>query len=123
MSVRVRKANGERVVPEEKVAEYLEMGYSVIDSKGNIIKRPDPKTSAEFKAVLAEKEKLFNEATFRFDEEVKRLNTVIEEYRTALAEKDKQIAELEAKSASAAESKKGRPAKTEKSSESAEPTE
>lgn len=56
MSVRVRRANGERIIPDEKVAEYLEMGYSVLDAKDNVVKRPEPKTIPELKAALAEKD-------------------------------------------------------------------
>lgn len=63
MSVRVRRANGERIIPDEKVAEYLEMGYSVLDAKGNVVKRPEPKTIPELKAVIAEKDKIIAELT------------------------------------------------------------
>ena len=77
MSVRVRRANGERIIPDEKVAEYLEMGYSVLDAKGNVVKRPEPKTIPELKAALAEKDKLIAE-----------LSASVEELKAALAEKD-----------------------------------
>ena len=85
MSVRVRRANGERIIPDEKVAEYLEMGYSVLDAKGNVVKRPEPKTIPELKAALVEKDKLIAE-----------LSASVEELKAALVEKDKLIAELSA---------------------------
>lgn len=56
-AVRMRKANGERLVPFEKVTEYLEMGYSVLDDKGNVVQRPKASTVPELKAQVAELEK------------------------------------------------------------------
>ena len=35
----VKRANSERIVPEEKVKEFLELGYSLIDEKGNVLKK------------------------------------------------------------------------------------
>lgn len=46
------KGNGERLVPDEKVTEYLEMGYSVIDRDGKVIKKPKPTTPAEFNEIV-----------------------------------------------------------------------
>ena len=82
MSVRVRRANGERIVPDEKVAEYLEMGYSVLDDQGNVVKRPEPKTIPEFKAVIAEKDKLISELSAAVDD----LKAVIAEKEAASVE-------------------------------------
>lgn len=56
-TVRMRKANGERLVPAEKVTEYLEMGYSVLDSRGNVVQKPKACTVPELKAQVAELEK------------------------------------------------------------------
>ena len=56
MSVRMCKANCERLVPKEKVAEYLEMGYSALDDKGNVVKRPVANTVPGLKARVAELE-------------------------------------------------------------------
>lgn len=52
MAIRVKRANGERLIPDDKMTEYLAMGYSVIDDQGHVIAKPDPKTPAEFKAAM-----------------------------------------------------------------------
>lgn len=52
MPTLMKKANGERLVPDEKVAEYLEMGYSVINSDGEVLKEPAPTTPAQFRKIM-----------------------------------------------------------------------
>lgn len=94
MSVRVRRANGERVIPDEKVTEYLEMGYSVIDDLGNVVRRPKPKITDEIKAMLAEKDKAI-------DCLLKEIDTL----KAMLAEKEKNVSEME-KSVSEPEKKR-----------------
>lgn len=89
--VRMRKANGERLVPPEKVAEYLELGYSVIDSEGHVIKRPDPKTPAEFKAAVAEMKKDFDEKEKAFFEKEGELLAQVSRYEVLLVEKEHEI--------------------------------
>lgn len=89
--VRMRKANGERLVPPEKVAEYLELGYSVIDSEGHVVKRPDPKTPAEFKAVVSEMKKDFDEKEKAFFEKEGELLAQVSRYEALIAEKDHEI--------------------------------
>ena len=53
----VRKANTELTVPEEKVSEYLAMGYSEINSKGEVVKAPTLETVEVFKARAEKAEK------------------------------------------------------------------
>lgn len=52
----VKRANVELRVPEERVKEYLEMGYSVIDSDGNVIQRCQPQTLEDYKRYARELE-------------------------------------------------------------------
>lgn len=52
MSVLVRKGNGERLIPDEKMTEFLEMGYSVINSKGEVIVEAVPSTVPQYKALV-----------------------------------------------------------------------
>ena len=56
MPTLMKKANGERLVPDEKVAEYLEMGYSVIAPDGKVLEKPRPTTPAEFAQIIREKD-------------------------------------------------------------------
>jgi multidrug resistance efflux pump len=47
----VIRGNSERNIPDEKLQEYLEMGYSEIDSKGNVLqegKSTDPSKLESF---------------------------------------------------------------------------
>ena len=74
-TVRVRKATGERVVPAEKAHEYLEMGFSVLDDKGNVVERPAPTTIPEFRQHVAELEA---EISAR-DETIEKLTAQIEQ--------------------------------------------
>lgn len=76
MSVLVRRGNGELLIPDEKMAEYLSMGYSVIDSNGKVLVEAEPTTVPQYKELVA---------TLR--RQVKDLQTqvaVLEEQNTAL---------------------------------------
>ena len=76
MSVLVRRGNGELLIPDEKMAEYLSMGYSVIDSNGKVLVEAEPTTAPQYKELVA---------TLR--RQVKDLQTqvaVLEEQNTAL---------------------------------------
>lgn len=53
MSVLVRRGNGELLIPDEKMAEYLSMGYSVIDSNGKVLVEAEPSTIPQYKALVA----------------------------------------------------------------------
>lgn len=74
-TVRVRKANGERVVPAEKAHEYLEMGFSILDDKGNVVERPAPTTIPEFRQQVAELKAEIRER----DEIIEKLTAQIEQ--------------------------------------------
>ena len=52
----VKRANVELRVPEDRVKEYLEMGYSLIDSTGKIIQRCEPQTLEDYKLYARELE-------------------------------------------------------------------
>lgn len=71
-TVLMKRANGECMVPEEKVTEFLAMGYSVIDLEGHVLVEAEPSTlpecklkikklNAEIEALKAENELLKNE--------------------------------------------------------------
>lgn len=61
MATRMIRGNGERLVPDEKVTEFLKMGYSVIDDQGNVTVEAEPSTIPQYKA-LVEKLRKENEA-------------------------------------------------------------
>lgn len=84
MPTLMKKANGERYVPDEKVAEYLALGYSVIDSTGKVLQEPEPTTIEQFRK---ECHKLTNEIT--------RLQAANLALETENAAKDQRIQELE----------------------------
>lgn len=47
------KGNAEHLVPDEKVTEFLKMGYSVIDSDGKVLVEAEPSTIPQYKALVA----------------------------------------------------------------------
>lgn len=49
----MKRANREINVPEEYVEEYLEKGYSLIDSKGTVLKASNPQTIEDFRGLVA----------------------------------------------------------------------
>lgn len=52
----VKRANCERCVPDEKIKEYLELGYSLIDKSGNVLERGKAQSKEDLLVA-------FNEAT------------------------------------------------------------
>ncbi len=52
----VKRANVELRVPEDQVKEYLDLGYSVIDSDGNVIQHCKPQTLEDYKRYARELE-------------------------------------------------------------------
>lgn len=54
MSVLVKKGNSERVIAEEKLPEFLKMGYSHIDKSGKVIKKGEAQTASDLRAAYAE---------------------------------------------------------------------
>lgn len=75
MSVLMKKGNGERQVPEEKVAEFLALGYSVIDSEGKVLVEAEPTNLAEYKAALTKARKERDEYKAALDEALARAET------------------------------------------------
>ena len=47
------KGNCEKQVPEDKVSEFLELGYSLINEEGKILKVGDPQKREDLKVVNA----------------------------------------------------------------------
>lgn len=76
MSVLVRRGNGELLIPDEKMAEYLSMGYSVIDSNGKVLVEAEPSTIPQYKALVASLRKQVRD--------LKAQVAVLEEQNTAL---------------------------------------
>ncbi|MBR3741033.1 MAG: hypothetical protein IKO94_01190 [Selenomonadaceae bacterium] len=94
MDVLVRRGNGERLVPQEKVAEFLALGYSVIDSAGKVLVEAEPMNLAECKKMLAEVKKERDS----LKDQNEALSKKVIEAETALAEVKKRLKEtLEAK--------------------------
>ena len=54
MSVLVKKGNSERVIAEEKLPEFLKMGYSHIDKNGKVIKKGEAQTASDLRAAYAD---------------------------------------------------------------------
>ncbi len=44
------KGNCEKIVSEEKVSEFIELGYSLLDDKGKVIKHGNPQNKDDFRA-------------------------------------------------------------------------
>jgi len=42
------KANCEQKVPEEKVKEFLELGYSLLDENGKVLEKGKPQSKDDF---------------------------------------------------------------------------
>lgn len=102
----VRLKNSELSVPDDKVAEYLEMGYAEIDANGNEVKKPVVKT-------VAEMEKRAIEAEAKVEE----LSAIVECLEKQIEEADAKIAELTAERDGLAETLKkadAKPAETKK---------
>ena len=50
----IKRANVEMRVPEDRVPEYLEQGYSEIDSTGKVIQQCEPQTLEDYKRYVVE---------------------------------------------------------------------
>lgn len=53
-TVTVRRANVILQVEEDNVDRYVADGYSVIDEYGNIVKKSDPQTIADYQAIITD---------------------------------------------------------------------
>lgn len=83
------KANCEQKVPEEKVDEFLELGYSLLDENGKVLEKGKPQSKDDFMiananlkkdldAALAENEILIKENA-ELKKQVKELNAALAE--------------------------------------------
>ena len=81
------KANCEQKVPEEKVDEFLELGYSLLDENGKVLEKGKPQSKDDFMiananlkkdldAALAENETLVKE-NVELREQIKSLNAAL----------------------------------------------
>lgn len=89
MSTRVIRGNGERIVPDEKVAEYLAMGYSVIDAQGNVVRSPETNNPADLKKqieILTKERDEARMAAVELAEKLFNVNAENETLRAALEE-------------------------------------
>lgn len=49
----MKRANREINVPENHVEEYLDKGYSLIDSNGTVLRASNPQTVEDFRGLVA----------------------------------------------------------------------
>lgn len=49
----MKRANREINVPENHVEEYLDKGYSLIDSNGTVLRASNPQTIEDFRGLVA----------------------------------------------------------------------
>ena len=64
----VQRANVVLEVKDDAVERMLDMGYDVIDGKGNIIKTRNPKTAADFKKIVDSQVKKITELEAKITE-------------------------------------------------------
>ena len=93
----MKKGNCEKVVDEDKVNEFIELGYSLLDEKGEVIKFGEPQSKDDFRTenkelkVQNEELKVQNEELKVQNEELKKQN---DEYAAEIEKLNKQIEEL-----------------------------
>lgn len=89
----VKKCNAEYTVPEEKVKEYLAMGYSLIDESGKVIQKGAAHSKDELAAennALKKENAVLKKALNEKDEKLKTLAKQVENLNFQLAEAKKQ---------------------------------
>lgn len=86
MSVLVKKGNSERVIAEEKLPEFLKMGYSHIDKNGKVIKKGEAQTTNDLRAAYSEAVKEVETLTKKFNELSEELDAVKKENEALKAE-------------------------------------
>lgn len=79
----MKKGNCEKVVDEDKVNEFIELGYSLLDEKGEVIKFGEPQSKDDFRTE--------NKELKVQNEELKKQN---DEYAAEIEKLKKQIEKL-----------------------------
>lgn len=88
----MKKGNCEKVVDEDKVNEFIELGYSLLDEKGEVIKFGEPQSKDDFRTENKELKVQNEELKKQNDEyaaEIEKLNKQIEELNSALKKGEK----------------------------------
>lgn len=101
------KANCERKVPEEKVKEFLELGYSLLNDEGKIVEEGKPQSKNDFMLANAALKEELNAALAENENLVKEnaeLKKQVEELNAALAENE-EVAKTAAKASAEAATK------------------
>lgn len=75
----MKKGNCEKVVDEDKVNEFIELGYSLLDEKGEVIKFGEPQSKDDFRTENKELKKQNDE----YAAEIKKLKEQIEKLNLA----------------------------------------
>lgn len=84
------KANCEKKVPEEKVGEFLELGFSLLDENGTVVKEGKPQNKNDFmreNATLKKDLATITKENYALVEENNALKAKVDELTIALAEK------------------------------------
>lgn len=82
----MKKGNCEKVVDEDKVNEFIELGYSLLDEKGEVIKFGEPQSKDDFRTENKELKVQNEELKKQNDEyaaEIKKLKEQIEKLNLA----------------------------------------
>lgn len=94
----MKKGNCEKVVDEDKVNEFIELGYSLLDEKGEVIKFGEPQSKDDFRTENKELKVQNEELKKQNDEyaaEIEKLNEQIEELVSASKKGEKKKANKE----------------------------
>lgn len=94
----MKKGNCEKVVDEDKVNEFIELGYSLLDEKGEVIKFGEPQSKDDFRTENKELKVQNEELKKQNDEyaaEIKKLKEQIEKLNLAVEKGNKKKANKE----------------------------
>lgn len=94
----MKKGNCEKVVDEDKVNEFIELGYSLLDEKGEVIKFGEPQSKDDFrtenKELKVQNEELKKQNN-EYAAEIEKLNEQIEKLVSASKKGEKKKANKE----------------------------
>ncbi len=94
----MKKGNCEKVVDEDKVNEFIELGYSLLDEKGEVIKFGEPQSKDDFRTENKELKVQNEELKKQNDEyaaEIEKLKEQIEKLNLAAEKGNKKKANKE----------------------------